>query len=128
MAGHVIPNVAGAWLVHVRFIFIERDFIGYTALKIVTALIAAVIDLPSLLIVVAGNRGHRPIMSIARDFAAIVEIVEQAELKRQLVLVRSYIGAVHRKRWIAVACFQIAEYLIVGAILFDDVDNVMNRV
>src|SRR5215469_17696388 len=67
-------------------------------------------------------------MAIARNLSAVVEVVEDAELQRQLVLVRSDVLSVHREGGIAVSDLQISEYLVVSAILFDDVDDVLDRI
>ena len=65
-------------------------------------------------------------MPVAGDVAAVVEIVENPELPRQLVLIGSDLLAVHGERWIAVGFGEIAEHLIVGAIFLNDVDHMMN--
>src|SRR5580692_12163198 len=74
VTGHVVPYVSRAWLIHIRLIFVERDFVGHTALKIVGALSASVADLPGLLVVIAGDGRSRPIMPITRNFSAVVEV------------------------------------------------------
>ncbi len=70
-------------------------------------------------------------MPIAGDFAGVVEVVEHAELQRQLVNVGRDRFAVHGEFGIAVAdglavLLEVAEDLIVGAILLDDVDDVLD--
>src|ERR1700734_2800412 len=67
-------------------------------------------------------------MAVAGNFSAVVEIVEHAELQGERVLVRSDVGAVHGKGWIAVANFQIAENLVIGAVLFDYIDDVLDGI
>ena len=67
-------------------------------------------------------------MAVAGNFSAVVKIVEHAELQRQFVLVGSDVLAVHRERWIAVSHFQITQNLIVGAVFFEDVDHVLDRI
>src|SRR5271168_3875830 len=67
-------------------------------------------------------------MSVAGNFSAVVEIVEHAELRGQLVLVGRDLGAVHGEGGVAVANPQVAENLIVGAVFFYDVDDVLDRI
>ena len=124
----VVPEKAGGRIVDIRLIVIERIFIGDRALEIVGALLAAIGDLPGFFVVVAGDGGGGPEMAVAGNFSAVVEIVEHAELQRELVLVGRDVGAVHGERGIAVADFQVAENLIVGAILLDHIDHVLDRI
>jgi len=67
-------------------------------------------------------------VAVTGDVAAVIEIIENAELASKLVLVRSDVLAIHGERRIAVTDSQIAEHLIVGAILLDDVDDVADFV
>ena len=62
-------------------------------------------------------------MPVAGNFTAVIKIVQHSKLQGQLVLVGRDILAVHSERRISVANFpvanlQIAEDLVVGAILF----------
>ena len=104
----------------------EWIFVGDRALEIVGALVAAIADRPGFLVVVAGGGGGGPDVAVSGDFSTVVEIVEHAELQGELVLVGRDVGAVHGERAVAVADFQVAEDLIVGAIFFDDVDHVLD--
>src|ERR1022692_4325268 len=67
-------------------------------------------------------------MSVAGDLSAVVEIVEHAELQSERVLVGRDVGAVERERWVAVADSQITEHLIIGAVLFNNVDDVLDGI
>ncbi len=67
-------------------------------------------------------------MSIAGHLAAVVKVVEHTELPRQLVLVGRDVVAVHHQRWVAIGFLDVAEDLIVGAILLDDVDHMTNGI
>src|SRR5579862_15122 len=67
-------------------------------------------------------------MAVTRNFSTVVKIVEHAELQSQLVLIRSDIGAVERERGVAVPRLQVAENLIVGAIFFNYVDDMLNGI
>ena len=106
----------------------KRIFIGNLALKIVGTLFAAIGNLPCLFVVIGGDGRHRPHVAVARDFSAVIEIVEHAKLQREFVLVGSDVLAVHGERRIAVADFQIAQYLIVGSVFLEHVDDVLDRI
>ncbi len=67
-------------------------------------------------------------MAVAGNFSAIVEIIKHAELQRELVLIGRDVGAVEGDGGIAVADFQVAENLIVSAVFFDDVDDVLDGI
>src|SRR5260370_35825895 len=82
---------------------LEGKFCSDAAAGIISALFAAIADGPRLLVVVAGGRGRRPGVAVAGNFSAVVEIVEHAELQRQLVLVGRDVGSIHGERGIAVA-------------------------
>ena len=112
MAGEIVPEVAGAGSVHIGFTLLQRKFIGDRALVIVGAFLAAIGDLPGLLVVVAGDGGVRPVVAVARDFAAVIKIVQHSELQSQLVQVGSDIRAVHGQRRIAVAHFPAVKFQI----------------
>ena len=105
---------------------LKGEFVGDSSLKVIGALFAAICNLPSLFVVVAGNSGGGPFMAVARDFSAIVKVVEHAKLQCQLVLVGSDVVPIKSKRRIPVAYFQVAEHLVIRAILFDDVDHMAN--
>src|SRR6185369_1730759 len=121
------PEKSGAGLVDVRNSLLHRILVPDHAFVIVGSLAAAVIDLPVALGVIAGDSGYRPVVPVATDFAGVVEVVQHSKLERELVLVRSDIPTVHGERLISVAGFEIAKQLIVGAILLNDVDDVLDR-
>ena len=65
-------------------------------------------------------------MAVDAHFPVAVEIVKDHILLRQGVLIGRDLLAEDSERRIAVSLGQIAELLIVGAILFDDVDDVLD--
>ncbi len=67
-------------------------------------------------------------MPVARHLAAVVEVVEDAELPGQFMFVRRNLLAIHHQRRIAIALRNVAKDLIVSAVFLDDVDDVMNRI
>lgn len=66
-------------------------------------------------------------------FSVDVEVVQGDELLGQLMLVRCCILTEERQRRIAVAALaavrvlQVAKNLVVGAVLLDDIDDVLDR-
>src|SRR5579863_1929619 len=128
MPREVAPQISGRRLVHIRHAFLQRNVIARPTLIVVRALLAAVVDLPGLLGVVAGDGRSGPHVPVAGNFAAVVKVVDHAKLPRQLVLVGRDRLAVHRQRRVAVALANVAEDLVVGAVLFNDVDDVANGI
>ena len=77
---------------------------------------------------VIGVVGHRrPGMAVGRDVPVAVQVVQQHELLGQLVMVGRHVAAEHHQRRVAVAPGQVAEDLVVGAVLLDDVEDVLDR-
>src|SRR5438046_1453535 len=81
-----------------------------------------------LLAVVGHVRGSGPDVPLRADLGISEEAVEEAEAPRQRVMVRGDgdVGEVD-EAGVAVTLLHVAEHLIVGAILFDDVDHVLER-
>jgi len=67
-------------------------------------------------------------MTVCGKYARIVEVVEQAELLGKRMVVRSDERPKLHQRRIAVTGRHVAQYLIVGAVLFDYVDYVLDGV
>src|SRR5579872_51553 len=128
VASEIVPKKTRCRIVDVGHVVIERKVVRNLTLKIVGALLAAVGDLPGLLVVVGCNRRGRPLMPIPGDFPAVVEVVEHPKLQRELMLVRRNVFSVKRKRWISVSHLQISEDLIECTVFLDDVDHVLNRI
>ncbi len=66
-------------------------------------------------------------MTVGADVAVDVEIVEQHELARQLVMIGRCGFVEQAQGRVAVAFADFAEYLIVSPVLFHDVNDVLNR-
>ncbi len=95
--------------------------------RIGDAAIAAIAERPDPLDEVAGIGPHRPFVAVGADLALDVEVVEQHELADQGVVVgRDGLGEQADAR-LAVAFGHVAEDLVVGAVLLDDVDDVLDR-
>ena len=77
--------------------------------------------------VVGVVRHRRPGVAVGRDVAVAIEVVEQHELLGQLVMVGRDVAAEHHQRRVAVAARHVAEDLVVGPILLDDVEHVLDR-
>src|SRR5450755_2562266 len=67
-------------------------------------------------------------MAVSGDVPAVIKVVEHSELQGEFVLVGRNLSAVHGQRRIAVAGWQIAEDLVVGAIFSENVDDMPNRI
>ena len=95
IAREIIPNEAGEGIVNIRQIVLERKFVCVLPLEIVRTFLSAICDLPGFFVVVRCNRCCRPNVAVARNFAAIVEVVENTELQCELVLVGRDVLPVH---------------------------------
>src|ERR1700744_4673312 len=60
MACQIVPKEAGAGVVDIRLIVLQRVFVGILTLKIVRSLVAPVGDLPRLFVVIGRNRSRGP--------------------------------------------------------------------
>ncbi len=69
---------------------------------------------------------HGPLVPIGAHFALDIKIIEQNEFASQRVLIRRYLLGEDAQRWIPIALRQIAKYLIVGSILFDDIEAMLD--
>ena len=93
---------------------------------------AAVLLWPRALHEVRHVRGIRPMVTVDRDLTARIQVVQYHELACELVMVRRDRLAEQRQPRIAVAVRlavlgEIAEQLVVRAILLDDVQHVLDR-
>ena len=66
-------------------------------------------------------------MPVGGQLPGVVEVVDQGELPDQRVLVRRDLFAELHQRRVAVAPDVVAEDLVVGPVLLDDVDDVLDR-
>src|SRR5689334_9841207 len=78
------------------------------------------------LYVVTDEGLHQPLVSVETDRASGVEIVEHDILLYQRVMIRGDVAAIHAQLGIAVAFAEVAEYLVVGAVLLDDEEDVLD--
>src|SRR5207237_10391809 len=107
VTGYVIPEKPSGRIIDIGQVVVEHVFVSNRAPEIVGALFAPIIDLPGLLVIVTGDGGGGPEMTITGDFPAVVEVIQHAELQRQLMLVGRDIPTVHRERRVAIADFTI---------------------
>src|SRR5713101_8471289 len=71
-------------------------------------------------------RGGRPVPAFAADPAAGIKIVEGDELPRELVMIGSERLGKKCEPRITVAFLEVAEHLVIGAVLLQDVDDVVD--
>ena len=96
------------------------------ALRIVTEASLGVIDRISLLGRINRASSRTPLPALIADVGWVVKIVELDELFRQGMLIRrDEFGELGEVR-VAIAGRQIAKDLVVGTVLFDDVDYVLD--
>ena len=67
-------------------------------------------------------------MAVAGNFATVIKVVEHTELQSQLMFVGRDVRAIHGQRRIAGPYFQVTEHLVVRAIFFKYVNDVMDGV
>ena len=85
------------------------------------------IDLrPRLLVVIVGKGARAPLVPVGADFAIHVEVVEQHPAARDRVRIRRHGVVEDRQRGVAIALRDVAEHLIVGAVLSDHIDDVLD--
>src|SRR5262245_22815074 len=112
--------------------------------EIVGAAAAGVIPAICLVYIVARKRGSRPVVAVGGSLRVHKEPVEQAKSQRECMMIRrdllrrtrgasgSFAGSKDGKAGVSVGGLPIAglgnvaEYLIVSAVLFDDVDDVLD--
>ena len=76
---------------------------------------------------VGGVGPHAPFVAVGADLALDVEVVEEDELPRQGMVVRRDALGKEAERRVAVPLRHVAEDLVVGAVLLDHVDHVLDR-
>ena len=77
--------------------------------------------------VVGADRGRAPLVAVGAEDAGAVGVVEQDELAGELVLVGGDPLAEDAQARVAVARRDVAQHLVVGAVLLDHVDDVLDR-
>src|SRR5271157_1454406 len=112
----ILPEEATGGLACIREFVLRGDAAEELAFGIVGMLAPAIGDGPGFLDIVGDGSGSGPDVAVAGDVTAIVEIVENAELPGQGMLIGSDVFAVDGERRIAVGFGEIAEDLIVGAV------------
>ena len=126
VVSEIFPEEAAGRFACVGEIVFDSDAGQKSAFRIVGVLFASIADGPGFFDIIGDGSRVGPDVAVAGDIATIVEIVEDAELASESVLIGRDVFAVHDERRIAVGGGDIAEDLIVGTIFLDDVDDVMN--
>ena len=97
-------------------------------LAVVRRAAAGVVDRRGLVVDVRAARGRAPLPAVLADLARAAEVVQVDESLRERVEVgRDHLRELRDAR-VAVAALDVAEDLVVGAVLFHDVDHVMDAV
>ena len=90
--------------------------------------LSVVVARPQLLGEIVAVALIRPLVPGNGDLAVGVKVVAQRELRRQRVVIGRDVRAEQRQVRVAVAGRQVAEDLVVGAVLLEDEDDVPDRV
>ena len=90
-------------------------------------LAVAVAERPLLLDKVGSKGPHAPLMAVGADLTLHIEVVEQDKLAGQGVVIGGDLLRKQTERRVAAALRHVAEDLVVGAILLDDVDHMRDR-
>src|ERR1700739_657036 len=97
----ILPEVAAGGFTSVRQIIVRGNAVEEFAFGVVGMLVAAISDRPGFLDVVGDGGRGRPNVAITGDVTAVVEIVEDAKLPGEFVLVRGDVFAIQGERRIA---------------------------
>src|SRR5689334_14619506 len=100
-----------------------RLLLGRTVVHVA---VLGVAQRPRTLVEVAGIRRGAPGMAVLRNLAVAIEVIEQHELLHDRVLIRRDVAAEQNQAGIAIAFRNIAENLVVRAVLLDDVEHVLD--
>src|SRR5436190_9889448 len=131
----VIDEFAVAAIAHTRFsravpkIALGRlcDFeIAFARIGIFGAQIMAVAERPEFFHKISRIRAHGPFMTVSAHLAFDIKIVQQYEIARELVMVGSDFFTEQTKARIAVALWHVTENLVVGAVLLDHVNAILD--
>src|ERR1035441_9396634 len=127
----IAPEISAARLVDVRDLLQQRITLGHHTFVVVAALATAIRLLPGLLKIIRADGRIRPDVAVARHFAGVKEVIEHAELKGEIMQIGRDCLSKHRQAGVAVANLlavpaQVAEDLIVGPILLNDVNHVLD--
>src|ERR1700748_8606 len=77
--------------------------------------------------IIVRHGGIRPLVSFSRRFTRRIIIIKQYKVFSQLVLIRRNAVAINAKLLIAIALWHIAQYLVVGAVFFNDIDHMLKH-
>ena len=89
--------------------------------------IMAVAERPEFFHEIGGIRAHASFMSVGAHLALDIKIVEHHKLARELVVVGRDFFAEQTQARIAVALRHVAKDLVIGAVLLDDVNAMLDR-
>ncbi|KDN82231.1 hypothetical protein KCH_59400 [Kitasatospora cheerisanensis KCTC 2395] len=115
---HGLPGRLGAAPQGAAGLVAERVVLGVVAADVLAGRGLGVLRIVGL---------HQPVVALGGVGADVVRVVVQAELPGQRVLVGRHVLAELGQRRVAVALRQVAEDLVVGAVLLDDQEDVLDR-
>src|SRR5258707_9643115 len=99
---------------------------GYVGICMSRLTMSAILSRPHLLVVVSGDRRIRPGMAVHANLAIAVQIVEKNPLVSNSVMIRRNFFTEYRKPGVPVTFRNVTKELIVGAILFDHIDHMLD--
>src|SRR5207247_6958247 len=117
------PQVPARWLGYI----VIRHSAAICALVIVAPASSVVVRRYGLFRVVRDVRRHRPVVTVRAHFGIYEEAVEYPEALSERVMVRRHAVREKEERCVTVSLPQITEYLIVGAVFLDYIDDVLER-
>ena len=102
----------------------RADLVGA---EVVRATAPRVVLGPVLDHVVGDGAGGRPVVAVDRGLRVRVDVVQQRKARGERVQVRGDFLAEQGQRRVAVAARVVAQHLVVGAVLLDDEEDVLDR-
>src|SRR5262249_51178344 len=94
--------------------------------EVVLETAAGIVRRNRLLDIIGSPARGRPIPADTADFTGVEKIVQSHESSCQRMMVGSKRFGKLRQRRVAISNLEVTEYLIVGSILFDDIDDMLD--
>ncbi len=94
---------------------------------VLAAVVVPVAERPGFFHEIGRIGAHRPFMAVGADFGIHIEVVQEHKFARELMMVRRDAFGEETQTGSAVALWQVAQHLIVGPVLLDDVNAIFDR-
>ena len=120
-----ITDTIAVTLIPDESIFVIRDLAF--PLSSVGTTPSAITARPCFLKIIVSIGAHTPVMSVGTDFRIHVEIIQQHETLCQRMLVWGDIPAKEQQRSISPSAGHIRQHLIIGPVLLDDIEDILDR-